>query len=101
MTPVWLVGNQFPPSAHYVHRRSEKARDGSVADDESSESEQRPPAKKARALALGRKRGKRLSLDHLPETSRVTNDSGRGGERESDGGVDDTVLNGASSRESE
>ena len=52
MTQVWFVGNQFPPSAHNAHRESEKARDGSVDDDESSESEQRPPGKKARTLAL-------------------------------------------------
>ena len=40
-------------------------------------------------------------MDHLPETSRVTNDSGREGERESDGGVDDAVTNDDSSQESE
>ena len=93
VTSIWFDGNQFPPSAHNAHSKSEKARDGSVADDESSESEQRPPAKKARTLALGRKRRNRPSVDHLPETSRVTNDSGREGERESDGGVDDAVTN--------
>ena len=66
VTPVWFIGDQFQPSAHNAHSKSEKARDGSVADDESSESQQWPPAKKARTLALGRKRKKRPSLDHLP-----------------------------------
>ena len=67
VTSIWFDGNQFPPSAHNAHSKSEKARDGSVADDESSESEQRLPAKKARTLALGRKRRNRPSVHHLPE----------------------------------
>ena len=42
MTPVWIVGNQFPQSMHNAHRERARVKDGSAADDGNSESEQWP-----------------------------------------------------------
>ena len=63
MTPIWFLGNQFPPTTHTTYREGRKATDGNVADDEINNSDQRPPAKKARTLAQGWRRRKRLTFD--------------------------------------
>ena len=63
MTPVWFLGNQFPPTTHTTYREGRKATDENMVDDEIGDSEQRPPAKKARTPAQGWRRRKRLTLD--------------------------------------